>query len=134
VILVIAEQRGGRLNRATWETIAAVQPLGQPVVVAVPGSRVSDVASELAAADVQEVVTVHHPLLELYTPDAYVAALTQVIAHLSRHWSHCLTRIRHAISRPSWPPGWIARSSPMSSRCKRSTAPLSARARCFKAN
>jgi electron transfer flavoprotein alpha subunit len=80
MILVIAEQRGGRLNRATWETIAAVQQLALPVVIAVPGSQVADVAMELSAADVQEIVRVEHALLESYTPDAYVAALAQVIA------------------------------------------------------
>ena len=83
MILVIAEQRGGRLNRATWETIAAVQPLGQPVVLAVLGSRVGDVANELAAADVQEVVTADHARLAAYTPDAYVAAAAQLVAQLA---------------------------------------------------
>ena len=83
MILIIAEQRGGRLNRATWETIAAVQQLAQPIVVAVLGSHVGDVAMELAAADVQEIVHVDHMLLESYTPDAYAAAMTQAIAQLS---------------------------------------------------
>ncbi len=40
MILVVAEQRGGKLNRATWETVAAAQQLagGQPIAIAVPGS------------------------------------------------------------------------------------------------
>jgi hypothetical protein len=43
VILVIAEQRGGRLNRASWEVIAAGQQLaaGDPIAVVVPGADVS---------------------------------------------------------------------------------------------
>jgi electron transfer flavoprotein alpha subunit len=83
MILLIAEQRGGKLNRATWEAIAAVQQLAQPVIVAVLGSNVGAVANELADADVQEIVTVDHALLESYTPDAYAAALVQVVAQLS---------------------------------------------------
>ena len=39
MILVIAEQRDGRLNRATWETIAGAQQLarqtGAPITVLV---------------------------------------------------------------------------------------------------
>jgi electron transfer flavoprotein alpha subunit len=88
MILVIAEQRGGKLNRATWETIAAAQQLaaGQPITILVPaadsGVR-AGVAAELAAADVQEVVTVEHAALEPYTPDGYTAALEQAIASLA---------------------------------------------------
>ena len=56
MILVIAEQRDGKLNRATWETIAAAQQLaGDGIVVAVPGApgaNVQQVAGELAAAAV----------------------------------------------------------------------------------
>jgi electron transfer flavoprotein alpha subunit len=82
LILVIAEQRGGKLNRATWESIAAAQQLGEPLSVAVVGSGISAVASELAAADAQEVVTVDAAALELYTPDGFTAALQQAIDSL----------------------------------------------------
>jgi electron transfer flavoprotein alpha subunit len=57
MILVIAEQRGGKLNRATWEAIAAAQ--------------------------VKEVVTVDAAALEPYTPDGYTEALQQAIAQVS---------------------------------------------------
>jgi electron transfer flavoprotein alpha subunit len=83
MILVIAEQRGGKLNRATWETLAAAQPLGQPIVILVPGGGVSAVAGELTAAQVQEVVTLEDAVLDTYTPDGYTAALEQAIAQLS---------------------------------------------------
>jgi electron transfer flavoprotein alpha subunit len=85
VILVIAEQRGGRLNRATWEAIAAAQQLDAsgPVVVGVPGAGIKGVAAELAAAKVQEVVAIDHPALESYTPDGYTAALQAAIEALS---------------------------------------------------
>jgi electron transfer flavoprotein alpha subunit len=81
VILVIAEQRGGALNRATWEVVAAAQAMagGLPITVAVPGASVADAAREIAAADVAEVLAVEHPSLEPYTPDGYTLALRSVI-------------------------------------------------------
>ena len=47
MILVVAEQRGGTLNRATWETIAAAQQMsrGTGIAVAVLGAGVSAVAA-----------------------------------------------------------------------------------------
>ena len=39
MILVIAEQRDGQINRASWEPIVAAQKTGQPVKVAVLGAR-----------------------------------------------------------------------------------------------
>jgi electron transfer flavoprotein alpha subunit len=77
MILVIAEQRGGVLNRASWETIAAAQQVAQgaPVSVVVPGADVAGPAGELSAAAVHEVVRLEHPALETYTADGYVQAL-----------------------------------------------------------
>ncbi len=85
MILVIAEQRGGALNRATWETVAAAQQMagGDSITIAVPGAGVGSVARELAAARAAEVVTIEHPLLEAYTADGYAVALEQAIAHLA---------------------------------------------------
>ena len=77
--LVIAEQRGGVLNPATWETLAAAQQMNAPATVAVVGARVQEPAAELAAADVAEVLAVEHEALEPYTPDGFVAALAQVV-------------------------------------------------------
>jgi len=79
LILVVAEQRGDTLNRASWESVAAAQQLGQPIIVLVIGSKV---AAELATAQVQEVVTIDAPALEPYTPDGYTAALAQAIEQL----------------------------------------------------
>src|SRR5262245_32745268 len=87
MILVVAEQRAGKLNRATWETIAGAQQLAGaaslPITIAVPGTGVQGVAGEVAAADVAEVVTVDHPALEPYTPDGFTAALQDLVAQLS---------------------------------------------------
>jgi electron transfer flavoprotein alpha subunit len=85
MILVVAEQRHGTLNRATWEAVAAAQQLaaGQPVAILLPGADVGALAGELAAAHVTEVVTIDHPALESYTPDGYTTALQQAIGQLS---------------------------------------------------
>jgi electron transfer flavoprotein alpha subunit len=82
MILVVAEQRGGTLNRATWESIAAAQQLAQPISVAVLGSGISSVAAEVAAAQIQDVVTIDAAALEPYTPDGFAAALAQAIEQL----------------------------------------------------
>jgi electron transfer flavoprotein alpha subunit len=88
MILAVAEQRNGVLNRATWEAIAAAQEIaggesGEPVVVLVLGASVAPVAAELGMAKVQEVVLLDHPALESYTPDGYVAALQPALAELA---------------------------------------------------
>lgn len=82
MILVIAEQKDGKLARASWEAIAAAQQLSagaMPIKIAVAGQGVSSVAGELARAAVAEVITVDHPALAHYTPDAFVQALEQVV-------------------------------------------------------
>jgi hypothetical protein len=55
MILVIAEQTAGKLNRATWETIVGAQQLGSAggdITILVPGPGAAAVAAELAAAQV----------------------------------------------------------------------------------
>ena len=80
MILVIAEQRDGALNRASWEAIAAAQQAGEPVKVVVAGGDVAAAAKELAGADVAEVIALQDPALAMYTPDGFVAALEALIA------------------------------------------------------
>ena len=81
MILVVAEQRDGRLNRTTWEAVAAAQALAgsMPVAIAIPGNDVAAAARELADADVKELVPVEHAALATYTADGYVLALRAVI-------------------------------------------------------
>jgi electron transfer flavoprotein alpha subunit len=83
VILVIAEQQRGKLNRASWETVAAAQQMGGDVVILVAGTNLAGVAGELAAAQVKEVVTVESAALEPYTPDGFTAGLQDAIAQLA---------------------------------------------------
>jgi electron transfer flavoprotein alpha subunit len=86
VILVIAEQKGGVLNRASWEALVAAQQLSAgatPVHVAVIGHQISGVAAELSQAAVAGVVTVDHPALEHYTADGFVQATRSLIDQLA---------------------------------------------------
>ncbi len=81
MILIIAEQRDGALNRASWEPIAAAQQLRQAakvVVLGKPGVG-SAVGKELAAAAVDEVIVAEHDLLAAYTADAYTNVLAEII-------------------------------------------------------
>ncbi len=82
-VLVFAEHQGGKLVRPTWEAIAAGQRLAQELSISVSavilGDTVSALASELAAADLEEVLAGESPLLAEYTSDGYALALRQVI-------------------------------------------------------
>jgi electron transfer flavoprotein alpha subunit len=81
VILVVAEQRDGKLNRATWEAVAAAQALagGDQIKVAVVGSGIDAAAQELAGAGAGEVIVLDDPALQAYTPDGYVMALRGLV-------------------------------------------------------
>src|SRR5712692_8820643 len=82
-ILVVVEQREGKLSRVSWETLTAGQSLaaetGWTLEAAVVGSGVANFANELAGKKVAKVYAVDSPKLEPYTPDAFVAALKQFI-------------------------------------------------------
>jgi electron transfer flavoprotein alpha subunit len=83
-ILVVVEQREGKLNRVSWETITAAQAIaaatGWALEAAVVGSNISAIASEVAAKKVAKVYAVESAKLEPYTPDAFAAALKQIIS------------------------------------------------------
>ncbi len=80
MVLVVAEQRDGALNRASWEAVAGAQAIGGPVKIVVAGGDVASAAQELAAADVAEVIALSHQALGSYTPDGFVQALAALIA------------------------------------------------------
>lgn len=83
-ILVIVEQREGKLNRVSWETLTAGQALaadtGWTLEAAVAGSGVTNLANEIAGKKVAKVYAVESKKLDPYTPDAFSAALQQFIA------------------------------------------------------
>jgi len=82
-ILVITEQRQGKWNNTSFETLVAAQQIAaatsSTLSALVIGKGVAALAEELAAKNVAEVLLVEHDLLEAYTPDGYCVALSQVI-------------------------------------------------------
>lgn len=82
-ILVVAEQREGKLNRVSFETIAAAQAIahdtGWAVEVVLPGAGISAPAQELAGKAAGRVYALEGEALKAYTSDAYVAALKAFI-------------------------------------------------------
>ena len=82
-ILVIVEQREGKLNRISWETITGAQALaaatGWTLEAAVVGSGVGDIAKEVATKKVAKVYDVESAKLAAYTPDGFVSALKTFI-------------------------------------------------------
>jgi len=82
-ILVIAEQREGKLNRVSWETLAAGQAIaaetGWTLESAVVGDGVSVIANEIAAKKTTKVYGIESPALKTYTPDAFSAGLKQFL-------------------------------------------------------
>jgi electron transfer flavoprotein alpha subunit len=82
-ILVVTEQRQGKWNNTSFETLVAAQQIAAAtsgtVSAVVIGKGVASLADELAAKDVAEILLVEHDLLDTYTPDGYAVALKQVI-------------------------------------------------------
>jgi len=83
LILVVAEQREGKLNRASFETLAAGQAIarqtGWSVEVVLPGAGIAAQAQELATRTSGKVWALEGDALAAYTSDAYVSALKTYI-------------------------------------------------------
>ena len=83
-ILVVVEQREGKLNRVSWETIKGAQDIaaqtGWSVEAAVVGSGIGAIAAEVAAKDLTKVYAIESAKLGRYTPDGFTHALKQFIS------------------------------------------------------
>jgi electron transfer flavoprotein alpha subunit len=79
----VVEQREGKLNRVSWETITAGQAIaaatGWGLEAVVVGSGVSSIASEVASKKVAKVYDVESPKLEPYTADAFATGLKEFL-------------------------------------------------------
>ena len=80
-ILVVMEQRAGRIARISCEALAAAGRLGDSgaVTAVVLGEQTEATAAEAATKRPGKVIRVEHPLLAQYTADGYIAALRQLI-------------------------------------------------------
>ena len=83
-ILAVMEHQEGKLNRMSWEALAAAQRIGgelsKPVESVVLGDGVRAVADEVTAGKQACVRLIEDPLLKDYTPDAYCLAFREIIA------------------------------------------------------
>jgi electron transfer flavoprotein alpha subunit len=83
-IVVIVEQREGKLNRVSWETLTAGQALaaetGWTLEAAVVGAGVGSIATEVAGKKVAKVHAIESAKLAPYTPDAFAAGLKQFLS------------------------------------------------------
>jgi electron transfer flavoprotein alpha subunit len=82
-ILVVTEERQGKWNNTSFETLAAAQQIASAlsgtVSAVVIGKGLDSLANDLAGKNVTEVLQVEHDLFESYTPDGFCVALKQVI-------------------------------------------------------
>ncbi len=82
-ILAITEQRQGKWNPVSFETLTAAQQLaektGSELRAVAIGHNVAALADELAGKWMDEVLLLDHPLLEPYTADGFTAALRTAI-------------------------------------------------------
>jgi electron transfer flavoprotein alpha subunit len=89
-ILVFIEHKAGTLNKTSLEAIAAGQKLGsetgQSVTAVVLGSGNQSLAQDISSHDLAKVIYVDHLKLTDYTPDAYAAAMEQVVRAVDPHY------------------------------------------------
>ena len=80
-VLLVLEESGGKIKRASWEALAAAQRLApaQEITAVVVGAETETLAAEAAAKPVGKVVRVEHPLLKTYTADGFSIALHQLV-------------------------------------------------------
>jgi electron transfer flavoprotein alpha subunit len=84
-VLVVLEDRGGRIRSTSWEAIAAALKIApaQSVSAVVIGAHTEALANESAAQSIGKVIRVEHPLLAPYTADSFSIALQQLIQNQS---------------------------------------------------
>src|SRR5437773_5171869 len=82
-ILVLIERNAGELDKTSLEAVVAAQILagdtGQKATAVVLGSGAQSLAQEIAAYDLEKTTLANHANLAEYTPDAYAAAMEQVV-------------------------------------------------------
>jgi electron transfer flavoprotein alpha subunit len=81
-VIVVMEQRAGKMNRVSFEALAAGQKLAQALgvtaaAVVLGAGEIENLTGEVTG--VEKVHLLKHDLLEHYTPDGFTAALEQFI-------------------------------------------------------
>src|SRR5678815_5963133 len=83
MILVFIEHKNCVLNRSSLEAVAAAQSVGKDLGLKVQAVVLCDqdcsVAQEVAGYDLEKVIIAKNEKLNIYTPDAYADAWSEVI-------------------------------------------------------
>ncbi len=82
-ILVIAEQREGRLKKSTFELLGAASKSGNETHVVLLGEGVSQLSKELGPYGASKVHLIEAPALKYYTAEAYTHAILAVVKQVS---------------------------------------------------
>ena len=89
-VLVIAEQRRGELNTASLETLVAGQRAadaqGLSLVVALLGNGAAGLLEQFSSYRIDRLLALEHEMLERYGPDAYAAAVENLVGELEPDW------------------------------------------------
>lgn len=82
-IYVVVEQRGGTIQKVSIELIGEACKLaadsGEQVIAVLLGYKIADQAEMLVHYGASKVLVIDHPVLEYYTTEPYVKAVTKVI-------------------------------------------------------
>jgi electron transfer flavoprotein alpha subunit len=82
-VLVVIEDRSGKISRISWEAVAAGQKLasslGLPISAALIGSQTESLVADTSTKFSGNVLRVEHPLLAQYTAGGFTLALHQLI-------------------------------------------------------
>ncbi|HEY1804718.1 MAG TPA: electron transfer flavoprotein subunit alpha/FixB family protein [Terracidiphilus sp.] len=80
-VLLVLEQSGGKIKKASWEALAAAHRLApsENITAVVIGGETEALAADAAAHSVSKVIRMEHPLLAQYTSDGFCSALQQLI-------------------------------------------------------
>lgn len=81
--IVIAEQRDGRIKKATFELIGASAAAGNETHAILIGDKVEGIAKELGTYGASKVHVIENDALKYYTAEAYAKAALEVIKSLS---------------------------------------------------
>lgn len=82
-ILVFIEHKNCVLNKTSLEAVAAAQSIGKDlglkVSAVIPCGGECSLAAEIAKYDLEKVIVASNPKLNMYTPDGYADAWTEII-------------------------------------------------------
>jgi electron transfer flavoprotein alpha subunit len=87
MILVFIEHKNCELNKTSLEAVAAAQSIGKDlnlkVTAVIPCDKDCALAQEIAQYDLERVVVAKNEKLNIYTPDGYAGAWTEIIKQLN---------------------------------------------------